>query len=247
MSESSSNVERAGEILVHLGRAGVAGLSLQDLSLAVGDAKSATRRALVALSVRGFVEPAGKRGRYRLGPTIYGLANRTSSTSELVRRFRPAVMEVAARTGQSSYLLTRAGFDAICVDMHQGTAFVQTLTGGIGGRVPLGIGPGSVAILLGLDEATRDAIIAHNAGRYPQYNDATPTHVRRKIDLACEHGWSYDIGETYVDAAGVGVPIPVTPGDASAAISIAIPAASLDPDRARDIAALIRGEIARCA
>jgi hypothetical protein len=42
------------------------------------------------------------------------------------------------------------------------------------------------------------------------------------------------------------VPIPISPNDATASISIAIPAASLDPDRAAAIAGLIRGEIARC-
>jgi DNA-binding IclR family transcriptional regulator len=246
VSESSTNVERAAEILVHLGRAGVPGLSLQQLSEALGDAKSATRRSLVALSVRGFVETTGRRGQYRLGPAIYGLANRSSSTSELARRFRPAVMEVAARTGQSSFLLTRAGFDAICIDMHEGTSFVQTLTGGIGGRVPLGIGPGSLAIMLGIDAATRDAVIRQNAPRYGQYNGADVARVRDTLARAIAQGWCYDIGETYSDAGGVAVPIPVSPNDATASISIAIPAASLDPDRAAAIAGLIRGEIARC-
>jgi DNA-binding IclR family transcriptional regulator len=246
VSESSTNVERAAEIMVHLGRAGVPGLSLQQLSETLGDAKSATRRALVALSVRGFVEATGKRGQYRLGPAIYGLANRSSSTSELARRFRPAVTEVAAKTGQSSFLLARAGFDAICIDMHEGAAFVQTLTGGIGGRVPLGIGPGSIAIMLGLDAATREAVIRNNGPRYGQYNGADAAHVRDKLARAAIQGCSYDIGETYSDAGGVAVPIPVSPSDATAAISIAIPAINLDPDRAHAIAELIRNQIAKC-
>lgn len=246
VSESSTNVERAAEILVHLGRAGVPGLSLQQLSETLGDAKSATRRSLVALSVRGFVEATGKRGQYRLGPAIYGLANRSSSTSELARRFRPAVMEVAAKTGQSSFLLTRAGFDAICIDMHEGTSFVQTLTGGIGGRVPLGIGPGSLAIMLGLDVVTREAVIAQNAPRYGQYNGADAAKVRAKLARAIVDGCSYDIGETYSDAGGVAVPIPVSPNDATASISIALPATNLDPGKAQAIALLIRNEIAHC-
>jgi DNA-binding IclR family transcriptional regulator len=243
--ESSTNVERAVEILVLLGQSGVSGMSLQAVSEHLGDAKSATRRALVALSGRGFVESAGRRGQYRLGPAIYGLANKSSSTSELVRRFRPAVMEVAAQTGQSSYLMTRAGFDAICVDMHEGTAFVRTLTGGVGGRVPLGVGPGSTAILLGLDADTREAIIARNAPRYPQYNGTNADQVRRNLERALEQGCSYDIGEMFSEAGGVASPIPISPSDATAAISIAMPVAQLDPDRAQVIAALMKNLIAK--
>lgn len=246
-AESSTNAERAAEILIHLGKAGPDGLSLNQLSVALGAAKSATRRALVALSVRGFVDMTGKRGQYRLGPAIYGLANRSSTTGELVRRFRPAVIDVAAETGQSSYLMVRAGFDAICVDMHEGTAFVQTLTGGIGGRVPLGIGPGTMSIMIGLDAATREAIIHHNRSRYSQYNGADEARVRDKLQRAIAQGFSYDIGETYADAGGVAVPIPSAGLNASAAISIAIPASLLNEGRANEIQALIRNCIDRYA
>ncbi|RUT30104.1 IclR family transcriptional regulator [Arsenicitalea aurantiaca] len=246
-SESSSNAERAGEILVHLGNAGVDGMSLQALALALGDAKSATRRALVALSKRGFVEPAARYGHYRLGPAIFGLANRTTSVTELVRRYRPAVTEVAAITQQSSYLMVRAGFDAICVDMHEGTAFVQTLTGGIGGRVPLGIGPGTVSILTLLDDPLALSILDHNAPRFGQYNRADMAKVTRELDRARALGFSYDIGETYPDAGGVAVPIVSSRGNTAAAVSIAIPASLLTQKRAEEIAGVIRAAIGKCA
>lgn len=245
-SESSSNAERAGEILIHLGNAGTEGLSLQALSLKLDEAKSATRRALVALSKRGFVEAAGKYGHYRLGPAIFGLANRTTSVSEMVRRFRPAVTEVAAVTQQSSYLMVRAGFDAICVDMHEGTAFVQTLTGGIGGRVPLGIGPGTVSILTLLEPTAVDGILEQNQPRFGLYNHANMAKVQRELGRARELGYSYDIGETYPDAGGVAVPIRSSHGITAAAVSIAIPASLLTPARAAEIAAIIGKAVQRC-
>ncbi|KKB12291.1 hypothetical protein VE25_08570 [Devosia geojensis] len=245
-SESSSNAERAGEILIHLGNAGVDGLSLQTLSQQLGEAKSATRRALVALSKRGFVENAARYGHYRLGPAIFGLANRSTSISELVRRYRPAVTEVAAVTQQSSYLMVRAGFDAICVDMHEGTAFVQTLTGGIGGRVPLGIGPGTISILTLLDPPLVAGILEHNEPRFDQYNHADLAKVTRELDRARALGFSYDIGETYPDAGGVAVPVRSSRGITAAAVSIAIPASLLDAARAAEIAGIIQAAIRRC-
>lgn len=245
VAESSSNAERAAEILIHLGKAGPQGASLGEINAAIDAGKAATRRALVALSIRGFTEGTGKRGHYRLGPAIYGLANRPGTTAELVSRFRPAVIDVAAATGQSSYLMMRAGFDAICVDMHEGTAFVQTLTGGVGGRVPLGVGPGSLSIMTGLEPGERESVIRHNRPRFPLYNGVDEAHVRERLGRALEQGFSYDIGETFADAGGVAVPIPARALRVSAALSIAIPASLLDEARAREIQALIGACIAR--
>jgi DNA-binding IclR family transcriptional regulator len=245
-SESSSNAERAGEILVHLGDAGVEGMSLQVLSLRLNEAKPAVRRAIVALSKRGFVEAAGKYGHYRLGPAIFGLANRTTSVNEVVRRYRPAVTEVAAATQQSSYLMIRAGFDAICVDMHEGTGFVQTLTGGVGGRVPLGVGPGTISILTLLDLPLVDSILEQNEPRFGLYNRADMGKVQRELQRARELGFSYDIGETYPDAGGVAVPIRTSRGITAAAVSIAIPASLLSPARAHEISEIISNAIRRC-
>jgi len=237
---SSSNVERACEIMLQLGQAGSVGVSLKDLAAAIGEAKSATHRALTALSRSGFVEGTGRRGVYRLGPAVFGLANRPSSINELVRQFRSAVVEIAAQVGYSSYLLVRAGFDAMCVDMQEGTAFVQTLTGGVGGRVPLGIGPGSVSILASLDEPTRRAIVSHNVSRYGRYNGMSEADVLARIERGITMDYSYDIGETYADAGGVAVAIRRNGVPAQATLSIAIPSSQLDDSRAAAIAAEIR-------
>jgi DNA-binding IclR family transcriptional regulator len=244
-SEGSSNVERAGEILVHLGNAGTEGLALQAIAAQLGDAKSATRRALVALSIRGFVEATAKRGHYRLGPAIYGLANRPSSVNDLVARFRPAVMAVAARTGHSTYLMTRAGFEAICIDMHEGNAVIRTLSGGVGGRIPLGIGPGSLCILSALDDATRATVIEHNADRYAER--ATDARgVKSLVEITRRQGFSHDISQAYPEAAGVACLIERPGLGAIAALSIAMPSAQMTDDIPSEIARIMHEEVSRC-
>lgn len=241
-SEGSSNVERAGEILVHLGNAGTEGLALQTIAAQLGDAKSATRRALVALSIRGFVETTAKRGHYRLGPAIYGLANKPSTVNDLVARFRPVVMAVAARTGHSTYLMTRAGFEALCIDMHEGNAIIRTLSGGVGGRIPLGVGPGSLCILSALDEVTRNTVIEHNAGRYVERGTDSQS-VTAMVENVQRQGFSYDISLTYPEAAGVACLIERPDLGAIAAISIAMPSAQMKDGTASDIVRIIREEV----
>lgn len=244
-SEGSSNVERAGEILVHLGNAGMEGLALQTIAAQLGDAKSATRRALVALSIRGFVEATAKRGHYRLGPAIYGLANRPSSVNDLVARFRPAVMAVAARTGHSTYLMTRAGFEALCIDMHEGNAVIRTLSGGVGGRIPLGIGPGSLCILSALDDATRKTVIEQNAERYLE-RGMNAAGVEAQVEIIRRQGFSHDVSQTYPEAAGVACLIERPGLGAIAALSIAMPSAQMTGETPSNIARIMNEEVSHC-
>lgn len=242
-SERSSNVVRACEILLLLGEAGVPGMPLKTLADRLDDNKSATLRALAALAQHGFVETAGRRGHYRIGPAIPAIANRPTSTGELIRRFTPAVIAVAGDTGHSSYLLARAGFDAICVAMQAGTALVQTLSGGVGGRIPLGVGPGSTAILATLPEASADVILRHNLARYRSYPNTTSALVERSLKEARTLGFAQDFGATFPEAGGVAVAIRNGVGEAEGAISIALPAAGLDAGMARDLARRIETTI----
>lgn len=179
--KSSSNVRRAGEILLALGAEGQAGMSLAALALATGDAKPAVHRALISLAELGFVDQVGKRGNYRLGPAIYALANRTPIISEMVNAFRPSLMAITAETGLSSFLMVRAGLDAVCLDFHTGELMAGALVEGVGGRLPLGVGVAGIALLARMDDATRERILSLNQPRYKTWG-IDPLVIRNDID-----------------------------------------------------------------
>lgn len=73
-TNASSNAVRALDILIVLGEAGADGFALADIAERIGEAKPAVHRSLVSLLQKGFAEPAGKHGFYRLGPAIPMLA-----------------------------------------------------------------------------------------------------------------------------------------------------------------------------
>ena len=75
-ARSSSNAERALEILLILGDATAEGFSLAQISERLGCAKSVAHRSLSALRAKGFAETAGRYGHYRLGPSIPALTKR---------------------------------------------------------------------------------------------------------------------------------------------------------------------------
>ena len=57
---SSSNAERALDIVLALGEVGPEGLSLAEIAERMGCAKSVAHRSLVALLQKGFAEPTGR-------------------------------------------------------------------------------------------------------------------------------------------------------------------------------------------
>lgn len=178
---ASSNVRRAGEILLALGAEGQAGLSLAALATATGDAKPAVHRALISLGELGLVSQIGRRGNYRLGPAIYALASRTPMIGEMVNAFRPSLTSITAETGLSSFLMVRAGLDAVCLDFHTGELMAGALVEGVGGRLPLGVGVAGIALLARMDEATRERILLLNLPIYETWG-LDLSVIRKEID-----------------------------------------------------------------
>lgn len=153
--QSSSNAGRAAEVLILLGQADRKGMALAALAEATGEAKSSVHRTLVALAEYGLVVQNGNRGNYMLGPAAYALAHRSLGVNEVVATYRPALIDITARTRFSTYLMARSGLDTICLDYQMGQIAAQPYVSGIGGRVPMGAGISGVCILGMMDARSR--------------------------------------------------------------------------------------------
>jgi DNA-binding IclR family transcriptional regulator len=189
--QSSSNAGRAAELLILLSQAGAKGMSLGDLAEAAGDARSSVHRALVALADYGLVVQNGNRGRYRLGPGTYGLALRTPSVNEVVDVYRPALIEITARSMLSSFLMVRSGLDMICVDSQVGQIVAQPLVSGIGGRIPLGVGVSGSCLLGMMDERARKRCLQQLAGKLLEWEVAID---KIESEMACLRSRGYVAG-----------------------------------------------------
>jgi DNA-binding IclR family transcriptional regulator len=241
---SSTNAERAASVLLVLGEAGSEGLALKDIAGRMGEQKPAVHRTLMALAKHGFVEQSQNRGNYRLGPSIYALACRQNTAAEKVRKWRPALMTLAGRLGHCIYLMERAGTDAVVLDMQMGTAPIQALTNGVGGRLPMGLGPGSASILAMQDAGTRDFILKANTDRFVQ-RGVDLDMVHRMVGRAVETGYGLDLGEIIPGCGGVAMPIRERGGGTTTAISSAMPLSFLSTSNIdlvlREIRAVIDG------
>jgi len=185
----SQNVTRAARLLLALGDAGGKGLPLSALAAIAGDAKPAVHRALMSLLETGFVVQNGRRGNYLLGPTIYALAHRTPSISDIVAGMRPKLLEITATTGLSSFLMMRAGLDTVCIDMQPGRILAPAMVEGIGGRVPLGVGVAGIVLLAHMDEGQRDYTLSANRGALDSHG-LTAEQIRLEIEAYAAKGYA---------------------------------------------------------
>lgn len=207
---SSLNAERALEILLLLGTVGPEGMSLSQITEKVGGAKSAAHRSLGALMHKGFAEPAGRHGHYRLGPAIPLMARRQERLEPQVQLVRPGMTEFARRTGFTVYLMVQAGVDAVCAEMISRSTR-RHFSMGVGARVPMGVAAGSVALLSILPPETAAQIIESNAERYvnhPSLRHVDARVVADQVAAARVQGYAVNMGYYLPGEGGLGLPIP---------------------------------------
>ena len=209
-TNASTNAVRALDILLVLGEAGAEGMALADIAAHIGEAKPAVHRSLASLLQRGFAEPAGKHGRYRLGPAIPMLARSQQRLEPLILKFRPGMAEFARRTGHTAYMMVQAGVDAVCAEMATRSPRRQ-LSMGVGGRVPMGVAAGSVALMSIMTEAERLQLLDANAERYlshPSVQHVDRMVVEAQIRDARRRGYAVNMAYYLPGEGGLGLPVP---------------------------------------
>jgi DNA-binding IclR family transcriptional regulator len=112
------------------------------------------------------VERNGATKRYRLGLALLALGAKAADTTGLLRLCHPTLMRLASQTGDTAFLMARSGFNTVCVDRQEGTYIIDSLTGQVGGQIPLGVGPASQAILATMPAREADVVIDANADLY---------------------------------------------------------------------------------
>ncbi|MFX0541974.1 IclR family transcriptional regulator [Roseovarius sp. S4756] len=207
---SSLNAERALDILLALGEVGPEGLSLSGIVQRIGGGKSAAHRSIASLLNKGFAEPTGRYGHYRLGPAISMLAQRQERLEPQIQKLRPGMTEFARRTGFTVFLMVQAGVDAACAEMVSRSSR-RHFSLGLGGRVPMGVAAGSLALLSILPEKAAVQIIESNAERYlrhPSQRYIDKMVIAEQVGEARRRGYAVNMAYYLPGEGGLGLPIP---------------------------------------
>ncbi len=236
-------LDRAVTILKFLGDAGQSGASMATIGEVIGLKQPTVHRIVTALERHGLVDRERETKRYRLGLALFAMGAAAADGTGLRQLARPALLRLAAATSDSVFLMARAGFNIVCVDRQQGTYVIDSLTGHIGGQIPMGIGPASQAILAFLPPAEADVILDTNAMLYKKFGALTSRKIKDALENIRRHGYAIDDGELVAGISSIAVPILPSGRDAIASIAINLTSPRLTAERIPELVALLKSEV----
>lgn len=240
--KATGSVQRAFSILRALAALQSGGGRVTHLAKATGLTQATTHRLLQSLVAERVVEQDAATRLYRLSLDFFTLAAKAGNAMDLRALCRPALLRLCASLGDTIFLLVRSGFDAVCLDRSEGPFPIRSFTGDIGGRIPLGMGQGSLAILAFLPEAEREEVIRYNLPRVREHGVYDEVYLRTEIERVRQLGYAGRNTDLLDGMAGVGVPVLDHEGRAVAALSVGTISSRLSPDRLPTVVELLKRE-----
>jgi len=199
-------------------------------------------RILSVLVSEGFVGYDPNSKCYHLGIELFKLGT-IAQQFTIKDRFRVAVEQISHESEDTTYLWIRSGYDGLCIDSVIGEFPIHTLSINIGGRRPLGVSSGCLALLAYLPDEEVKAIILANKGRYSDYGNLGEDEIWRFVRRSRKLGYALSKDVVLKGTTGVGLPIYDRKEKVVAAISVGGISQRLDKTRRENIVKLIKSEI----
>lgn len=236
-------LDRAVAILNHLGDVGGPGLRSAELAEVLGLNQSTAHRIIGALERHGLIEREHATKRYRLGLSLFVLGAKAADGTGFRRLCHPALLRLAAETGDTVFLMARSGFNTVCVDRQEGSYIIDSLTGQVGGQIPLGVGPASQAILAFLPAEEAEIVLGTNAPFYARFNNLSAEEIAGRLPQIREQGYAFDHGRLVEGISAIAMPILPHGRDVVGSLAINMTSARLPPERLRELLRLLRREV----
>ena len=240
--KSVSSLHRAMEIVKALAGSAETGLRISQLCQQLGLTQPTTHRLLQQLIEEGLVEQSGQTRLYRLSIDFFALAARAGDHGGFRELCRPSLLRLGASLGDSVFLLVRSGFDAVCLDRHEGPFPIRTFTGDVGGRVPLGVGQGAMVILANLPEAEQDEVMRFNVPRIQHMAALDEVFLRTEAARTRAQGYTTTNSGVFDGMAGAAVPVFDRSRRVVAALSVGTLTSRLSAERLPVVIELLQRE-----
>ncbi len=210
-----------------------------ELAAATGLPLSTAYRYVVTLRQRGLMEIDGAEGACRLSPGVLQLGEAVLADLDLVRRARPLMERLAARTRETVQLVVRTGDSGTCVERAESPETLRVLPER-GRSIPLHAGASMKAILAFLPPTEQDRILGKSLQRFTENTASRPQVLRHQLRAIRSAGHAISFQEIYPGVRAVAVPIFDPAGAAMASLAIAGPGDRLTERRARSLARILR-------
>lgn len=213
-----------------------AGWRLSDLAQHTGLDRATVHRLLASLCREGLAMRVPQSLRYTVGPLAFELGLAARPFFDLDHLVGSRLATLARELDGTLFLKVRSGVDSVCIGRHDGGTPVQALLLEVGGRRPLCLTAGGVAIWLCLASAERASVELDNLARIHRDFDGRAPGVQRMLKRSRRLGFGLNLGDIVPGIVAVSVPVTSAPGVAVASLTLA-----------RAVPSLARGAAVRLA
>jgi DNA-binding IclR family transcriptional regulator len=203
------------------------GLSLGEIALKVGLARSTVQRIVAALETEKLVVAASPAGRVRLGPTILRLAG--SVRTDFVALARPFLIELSKELHETVDLASIKGDHLVFIDQVIGSQRLRTVSA-VGETFPLTCTANGKAYLAELDDDTIEMLIGRSYKARTQHTITKLPQLLDDIRAVRRNGYALDREEHTLGICAAGVAMRDMLGN-YVAISVPVPAQRFQKER----------------
>ncbi len=240
-SEGTQSIARAANIINLIASYSIDGIRAADIAASLGLARPTVHRILQCLMDQGWVMRQADSKRYLLGHGLFELGLTAATQFRFRDICQPSLDRIARRTGHVSFLTIRSGRDAISIARSKGKPLDHASLQ-IGTHRPLGIGAGSLALLMGLPDHEVEQIVSANARRMRSFADLNTSMLIESVRLCRQQGFASHDWRLLKGVSGVAVPLADASGQVLGAISITATMPTLETEVIYEILAKLRRE-----
>lgn len=236
----AQTIRRAIRALKLVATQSASGIRLVDFAEQMQLERPTAHRLLKALTAEGMLTQHPESRRYSLGSLLFELGLAASHQFNLRDICQPVLNALAEQTGDTAFLFVRSGNDAVCISIRQGTYPIQTPAVPVGGRQPLGVNAGGLALLSALPFAEVRQVIEAIEPRLSIYGDLDGVQIMEHWTRATEVGYALIGNRAVPGVTAIGLPIMSAAGLPIAAVTVAATSSRMVAARVNEILPLLK-------
>ena len=198
------------------------GWRLSDLAEHAGLDAATVHRLLASLCDEGLATRVPGSRHYTLGPLAFEIGLAATPYFDLGQLAHERLAALALELQGTVFLKLRSGFESVCLARHDGVGTVQSLMLDAGGRRPLCLTAGGVAMLIHLPASERKLIEVQNRRSIGHPDASRWRGVRRMVLRSRPLGFALNLGDIAAGISALGVPLISAGGAPVASLTLAL-------------------------
>ncbi|RDC71244.1 IclR family transcriptional regulator [Rhodovulum sp. 12E13] len=211
-----ASVEKAVRLL-ELFDEGEPVLSLPTIVARSGYTRTTAYRLLSTLERVGWLSRSG--AGYHLTLRVFRLGASAGNALKLREIAAEVLVDLAARGGETAYLIVPDGLRGVCLERVEGPSLVRVMVLDVGKSLPLHVGGGPTALLAHRDDLLEE-VFASGPLQTMTGAPLTPDELRDTLRGIRERGYSRSAEDVTASVGAFGAPVFDAQGTAIAAVSV---------------------------